>query len=95
MATEVVVAQSKLEIRTHFVDFAPDLPGAVTVSSATATHVPPSGTASTPTVSIALAPIVQVTIGPLSVGGEHLLSVVATLSDAEKSEVRLRIQVNF
>jgi hypothetical protein len=96
MATLVSTAtQSLTEIRTHLVDFTNDLPSGVTVSTATATHTPPTGAASTPTVSTALAPIVQVTLGPLSVTGMHKLSVLATLSDGEKSEVLLQIPVNW
>ena len=96
MSTRVrTVAQSMVEIRTHFVDFADDLPAGITLSSATATHYPPSGSAATPTVSVAAAPIVQVKIGPLAVTGMHLVSVLATLSDAEKSEVLMEIPVNW
>jgi hypothetical protein len=96
MATEIVTnVQSLLEVRTHFCNFAPDLPSGVTLVSATATHVPPSGTASVPVVSVVAAPIVHVTLGPLSVIGEHIVKIVATLSDAEKSEMRLRIPVQY
>jgi hypothetical protein len=96
MATDQQVApQSMVEVRTHLIDFTNDLPSAVTVSTATATHTPPSGSATTPTVSVTLAPIVSVTLGPLTVLGLHLLSVVATLSDGEKVEVRLKVPVNF
>jgi hypothetical protein len=96
MATRIITdGQSTKEIRTHFVDFTPDLPTGITVQSATATHIPPSGTASTPTVSTALAPIIQVTIGPLAVSGKHEVSVLATLSDGEKSEIQLVIVVAY
>lgn len=96
MAIEVVGdAQSLQEIRTHFVSFAGDLPSGVTVSTATATHIPPSGDATTPTVTTNLAPIIGVTLGPLDVVGIHKLSVLATYSDGEKSEVLLTISVNF
>jgi hypothetical protein len=96
MGTRVITTnQSLAEIRTHFVDFSPDLPENVTVVSATATHWPPSGAASTPTISVALAPIVQVTVGPLAAIGIHQVSVLATLSDAERVEARLMIPVDF
>ena len=84
--------QSLTEVRTHFFDFTDDLPTGVTVSSATATHTPPSGSAGTPTVSVS-SPKVNVTLGTLSVAGVHLLSVLATLSDAEKSYIEAQIVV--
>jgi hypothetical protein len=96
MATELIASsQSLKEIRTYFVDFTDDLPTGVTVSSATATHTPPSGDASTPVVVSTHAPIIEVTLGPLTVTGVHYLSVLATLSDTEKSEVKLTIPVNW
>ena len=82
------------EIRTYFCDFTPDLPAAVTVLSATAVHIPPSGTPGTPTV-VTATPLVNVTLGPLSMVGHHILDITATLSDTEKSEMRLHLWVNF
>jgi hypothetical protein len=96
MATRIITdGQSTKEIRTHFVDFSPDLPTGINVVSAAATHTPPSGTASTPTVINTLAPIIQVTLGPLTVTGKHEVSVLATLSDGEKSEINLVIVVAY
>jgi hypothetical protein len=95
MATDVVVLpQSMVEIRTHFVDFAPDIPDGVTVATVTAEHVPSSGIATTPTVSMAQKPLIGVTLGPVGVLGVHTLIILATLSDGEKIEARLRIPVN-
>lgn len=96
MATEILVdIQSTTEIRTHFVSFVNDLPSGVTVSSAAATHTPPSGAASTPTVGTITAGIVPVTIGPLSVTGRHVLTIEATLSSGDVSVARLIIPVEW
>jgi hypothetical protein len=86
--------QSLAEVRQWDFDFTNDLPDGVTVSSATATHVPPSGNASTPTVGTISGNIVPVLLGPLSVTGWHELHVLATLSTG-KSEIRLKIRVDF
>lgn len=86
--------QSTDEIRTHYIDFTGDLPSGVTVSSGTATHTPPRGAASTPTVgAVMTGDILPVTIGPLTTTGVHILTVVATLSDGQKSVARLNIPV--
>lgn len=97
MADYVIVdkKQSKAEIRQWDFDFSSDLPSGVTVSSATATHIPPSGEASTPTVGDISDGVVPVKLGPLTVTGFHLLSVLATYSNAEISEIRIRISVEF
>ena len=96
MTTTIMVrAQALAEIRTHYVDFTDDLPTGVTVSSATATHVPPSGSASTPTVGTISGATVPVTLPVQTVTGLHALDVLATLSNADKSKVRLLIPVNY
>lgn len=87
--------QSKAEIRIWDFDFNEDLRVGVTVVSATATHVPPSGTATTPTVGSISGNIVPVQFGVLSVTGTHYLHCLATLSNGEKSEIKLKIMVNF
>lgn len=87
--------QSLAEIRQWDFDFSPDLSSGVTVSSATATHTPPSGSASTPTVGTIASGVVPVKLGPLSVTGTHYLSILATYSNSEKSEIKLRITVDF
>ena len=95
MSTEISdLEQSKSEIRKRTCDFTDDLPATVTVSSATATHTPPSSEASTPTVAV-VTPLVHVTLGPLSVTGLHILDILATFSDSEKSAMRLNIEVKF
>lgn len=96
MATKILTRdQSKTEIRTHYADFTDDLPAGVTVSTATATHTPPSGAASTPTVGAPASNVVPVTLGPLAVTGLHTLEVLATLSDGQKSSLLLSIPVNY
>lgn len=87
--------QSKAEIRQWDFDFSGDLPSGVTVTSAVATHVAPSGDASTTTVGTIASGVVPVKLGPLSVTGAHFLSVLATYSNSEKSEIKLRITVEF
>ena len=99
MATEVTtLPQSTAEITTYWVYFGDRLPTNVTISSATATHTPPpGGTVLTPTVSTALASTgyVRVTLGTPDATGEHLVRVVATLSDSDTPEVKLHIPVNW
>ena len=96
MTTTIMArAQALAEIRTYYVDFTDDLPTGVTVSSATATHVPPSGSASTPTVGTISGATVPVTLPAQTVTGMHALDVLATLSNADKSKVRLLIPVNY
>lgn len=85
--------QGKAEIRTHYFSFVNDLPAGVSVSSATATHYPPSGSASTPTVGAAVSNVVPVTLGVQTVDGDHYLDCLATLSDGEKSQIRGHIRV--
>lgn len=88
--------QSMAEIRQWDVDFSNDCPTGVTVSSATATHIPPAGaSAVTPSVGSISANVVPVTISTLAGVGVHWLVVVATLSNTNKSEVRIRIPVNY
>ena len=87
--------QSLDKIRQWDIDFANDLPTGVTVSSATATHVPPSGSASTPTVGTISGNIVPVQLGPLSVTGVHYLIVTATFDNDNISEIKLVIRVDF
>ena len=96
MATLIMARRQALaEIRTYYVDFTDDLPTGVTVSSATATHVPPSGSASTPTVGTITAATVPVTLPAQTVTGLHKLDVLATLSNADKSAIRLMIPVHY
>jgi len=96
MATEVYtnVKQSYAEKRQWDFDFNNDLPTGVTVSSATATHTPPSGTAVTPTVGTIAAGIVPVRVDLITnVVGQHAVRCVATLSDGEISVIILYFNV--
>lgn len=96
MTTEFTVSpQSTSEVRTHYIDFTADLPEGVSVSSGTAVHTPPAGgTATTPVVgSVMTGDILPVTVGPLSTVGRHIVTVTATLSDGQKTVVRLVIPV--
>jgi hypothetical protein len=87
--------QSLDEIRQWDFDFRPDLNTGRTIASVVATHVPPSGSASTPNDGTPADGIVPVTLGPLAVTGQHQLDVLATLDNGEKSEMLLVIQVDF
>jgi len=96
LTTEFTVDfQGTTEVRTHYIDFTADLPTGVTVSSGTATHTPPTGgTATTPTVgAVMTGDILPVTVGPLGSTGRHVVTVTATLSDAQKTVVNLVIPV--
>jgi hypothetical protein len=96
MATEIIATiQGTGEQRVHFVDFTNDLPAGVTVSSGTATHTPPSGSAVTPTVGVIVGAILPVTVPALTVTGRHIVTVDATLSDAEVIAARLIIPVQW
>lgn len=88
------IKQSYAEKRQWDFDFNNDLATGVTVSSATATHTPPSGTAVTPTVGTIAAGIVPVRVDTITnVEGTHTVRCVATLSDGEKSEIILYVRV--
>jgi hypothetical protein len=87
------VKQSLAEKRQWDFDFNGDLPSGVTVSSATATHTPPSGSAETPVVGTIAAGVVPVRLDTLEVEGNHILRCRATLSDGEISEIILYINV--
>jgi hypothetical protein len=97
MADSVSAAkhQSLAEIRQWDIDFSSDLETGVTVASATVTHIPPSGVASTPEIGTIAENIVPVRLGPLAVTGIHVLDVLAVLSDGEKSEMRVSITVDY
>lgn len=88
--------QSTGESRTHFVDFTNDLPGGVTVSSATAalSSFPVGGTATT-AVGVISANVVPVTVSAVNLAGQYKVDVTATLSDTEKSVARIIITVSF
>lgn len=76
-------------------DFSNDLRTGVSVSSATATHTPPAGSASTPTVGTIVANVVPVSLGSLTVLGTHYLECLATLSSAEKSSIKIAFEVIY
>lgn len=96
MATfrETTGTQSKQEIRKWTVDFSADLLTGVTVTAGTAIHTPPSGSASTPSISVS-SPYVVATLGTLSATGVHYLDVRATCSNAEVLSVMIPITVGY
>jgi hypothetical protein len=87
--------QSLNEVREWDFDFTNDLIAGVTVVSAIATHIPPSGSASIPKVGRPVGNIVPVTFGPLTVKGTHYLDCLATLSDGEVSDLMVAILVKY
>jgi hypothetical protein len=88
------VDQSTAEKRTWVVDYTSDLLTGVTVSSGTAIHTPPSGTAGSVAVAVS-SPYINATLGPLAVAGIHYLEVQATLSNGEISVVKISIPVGY
>lgn len=88
------IKQSYAEKRQWDFDFNNDLESGVTVSSATATHTPPSGSAVTPTVGTIAGNIVPVRLDTVTqVLGTHELRCNATLSNGEVSVIILNINV--
>ncbi len=92
MASSGQTRQSVSEIVTYTIDYEHDLPSGATVSSAAVTHIPPSGSASVPSVGLS-SPNVSVQVGPLTTPGRHVFVILATLSNGDISEFDLIIQV--
>lgn len=82
---------SKTEIKPITMEVI-DLQTAETVTSASVTHIPPSGNALTitPTVS---TPNVNLLLGPLAVAGKHFVKVQAVGNAGSKPEVLYEINV--
>jgi hypothetical protein len=85
--------QTIAEKTTYTVDYTALLPTGGTITGGTATHTPPSGTASVPAVQVA-SPYLYVTFQP-AVLGRHYLDVLATFSDNDKANVRLAVHVIY
>jgi hypothetical protein len=92
VAKKVSVSESP---RVWDFDFTADLRTGITVSSATATHTPPSGSASSPAVGTIVSNVVPVSLGSLTVIGTHYLECLATLSNSEKSSVKIQFDVIY
>jgi hypothetical protein len=93
MAIDILATpQATTEKRTHFIDFTLDLPAGVTVSSAVAGTItfPTSGTAALSVGAIA-ANVVPLTVTNPAPAGDYLVSITATLSDAETIVAYLHI----
>lgn len=86
--------QQTNEIHTYTIDYTSDLPSGGTVTGGTATHLPPSGSVASITVSVT-SPYVFVTVPVLAVVGLHYIDVLATFSNSDKSAVRLPIHVVY
>lgn len=87
-------SQSTGEAYTYTVDFTNDLPSGGTVSAGTATHIPPSGAASTLVTSID-SPYVYVEVPKLTVTGVHYVDVVATINGDATNQASVRIPINI
>jgi hypothetical protein len=87
--------QSLAEVRQWDFDFSNDMPAGATIESVEATHIPPSGSAATPMVGEINGNAVPVQLGPLTVIGWHELVALATYSNGEISELRVKIPVKF
>jgi hypothetical protein len=88
--------QSKNEIRQWDFDFSNDLQSGVTISSVLSiTHIPPSGSATTPVAGAVAGGIVPVLLGPLAVTGQHVLICEVNLSNTEISSLKLIISVEY
>jgi uncharacterized membrane protein len=95
MSIEITTTpQAQTEIKKYVISFEGDLLTAVTVASATVTHIPPQGASTTPTVEVT-TPIAVVTFGPVTSLGRHIVDVLATYSNGEKSAARLNVDVTF
>ena len=92
--TKYISTGASKEVTIYFWDLTDRLPGAVTVSSCTGTHTPPSGAAVTPTYSVS-SPNVQITVPATGLIGVHQVESVATLSDGEKASLLLIIPVRW
>lgn len=86
--------QATNEIHTYTVDYTNDLPTGGTVSAGTATHIPPSGSAGTVSVSVS-SPYVYATLPAQSVAGVHYVDVLATFSNGDRSSVRIPVNVVY
>ena len=76
-------------------DFTDDLRTGESVSSATATHYPPRGSAVSPSVGSISSNVAPVTLANLAVTGVHELECLATLSSGRKTSVRVRFEVIY
>ena len=88
------VALSETTVIFDF-DFTDDLRTGESVSSATATHYPPRGSALTPTVGSISANVAPVSLANIAVTGVHELECLATLSSGRKSSIRVRFEVVY
>lgn len=95
MSMTYMAEQSSREEKEYCINWTRRLPTGVTVTSITATHTPPSGSAVTPTNDYSLAPVTYTYMPAGLIKGDHTLSVIATTSNANISpEVVFVIKVN-
>ncbi len=96
MATilEASITQSTRETRRWTADFTDDIPTGGSVTSGTAFHIPPSGSAGSVTVT-STSTTVTASLGPVALTGVHYLDIQATYSNAETSVVRVEFAVNY
>ena len=96
MATilEASITQSTRETRRWTAGFTDDIPTGGSVTSGTAFHIPPSGSAGSVTVT-STSTTVTASLGPVALVGIHYLDIQATYSNAETSVVRVEFAVNY
>lgn len=89
------VEQSSHEEKEYYIDWTRRLPAGVTLVSIAATHVPPSGSAVTPTNDYSAPPATYTYMPAGLATGTHYLHIVATTSNANISpEVVFIIRVD-
>lgn len=82
------------EIRTFTIDFTDDLPSGGTVTAGTATHTPPSGSASNISTAVS-SPYLYATLPVQTVKGLHYIDVLGTFNNNDKSSVRIPVYINY
>lgn len=92
--TEATIQQGSYEIRKWTADFTADIPTGGTVTAGEAYHIPPYGSAATPSVTFTDT-TVTAQLSSLSIQGTHYLDIVATYSNGEKSQIRIGFTVGY
>jgi hypothetical protein len=82
------------EIKTFTIDFTNDLPSGGTVTAGTATHIPPSGSASTISTAVS-SPYLYATLPAQTVKGLHYIDVLGTFNNSDKSSVRIPVYILY
>ena len=92
--TTALIQQGTYEIRKWTADFTEDIPTGGSVTGGTAYHIPPAGTAGTPSISYS-SPYVSAQLSNLTTLGQHYIDIVANYSNSEKGQLRINFTVNY